>query len=135
VPADRQTVSHARAVGFARIADQPVAQDRQAALHRWTLGDGVVPSAQVGKILQALALPFVRPDPRKHRHIGERVVASEPRAGLELAVEDFVNPSRLARGAVDRIGNRLRRVAAKVMRLLSIRPTWLIWNISHCMVA
>src|SRR3977135_330328 len=79
--------------------------------------DGLEPAFQVGEILDLLALPLIRHDPRIARHVGDRVVAGDEVAPGELLVEHAVEAVDLVAVAIDRVGGLVVGVLREVVVL------------------
>ncbi len=93
---------------------------------RWTAGRCPTASTQrlhIRIIRERHALPFVPWDPRVAGDVGDRVFAFRQEfARRKALVEDPVEARRLGRITLDRIGQGLRRKAAKMLRLAQHRP-------------
>src|SRR3546814_14694037 len=79
--------------------------------------DRVEPALEIGEIVQVLLLCFVGHDPRIASHVGDRIGAGDEIATLQLPVEYAVQPVGFLDVAIDRIGDRLGRVAVEMVVL------------------
>src|SRR5262249_52677902 len=84
--------------------------------------DRLEPALEVGEVLELLALPLPRHDPRIARHVGDRVFAGDEIAAGELLVEHAIEPVDLVDVALGRVGNPLGGVVGEVVVLPAHRP-------------
>ena len=98
--------------------------------------DRLEPALEVGEVLELLALPLVRHDPRIARHVGDRIVAGDEVAVGQPLVEHAVEAVRPRCGSArSRRRSSPARSCVKWLFWPAIGPSPPICQNSHCSVS